>query len=413
MNRRVWMIAALLAAILPAVVVAQTTEQNVRMTPITDAPYGYVELVGPRTYSVVEGDTLWDLNRNDWQRLQQANPKLSEAERISTTATGLYRVLLKVTEPIQIPAGMTIRVRLTRPTNFVDSPVTGGQPFVQGGVNTDDQVRRQLREQALRDFGRVNGQNTLRSEDFQIVGPIERGRLYGPGIVNFADRPNEGRPTIYRGELGYRATVRNRRTGQWSEQMFLQGCANDARRGEFLQAGGEGFRFEPNGTIPGDPAPAPNGNERVQQTWWQKYKWPLAIGLLTWLVVFFGQMFQPTWFGLAAAGTVAPSDPPAPVAAAVTETNQPAAEPEPEAQQPAAVPIALATARTEPELETAVINGTTYHYSSGGTLHVEKGGKVRIEGAAITETIAPNRTKPKRVRASRQLPGAATGTDPK
>lgn len=399
MNIRRIAIAIVLVTILSVFVAAQGTNQ----APVTDAPYGYVEMTGPTTYHIVGHDSLWGLTPNEWRQLQANNSKLSAAWRVSTLPNGLYRVHLTVNEPIEIPADMTIRVRLERPANFVDNPVTGGAPFVNGGINTNDPdaVRRQVHEQALRDFNRNNPGSTLRPNDFTIVGNIEHGRLHGPGIVYFADRPNEGRPTIYNGEPGYRATVRNRRTGQESQQMFLAACANDARQGNFLRAGGEGFIFVLDGSsIPSNDPTNPDDQSSGTNLRWLIYLLGIGVVLVVTGVLCLPWILRRYSWNLPFLGRFNP----APVAAAVIPKEEPVAPAE-AIEEPATPPpapaIGLVPAKTEPEMTTLVIEGHTYRVPTAATTRVNNG-RVTIEIGGHTIEVAPEkRTRPKKIREPR------------
>ena len=385
----------LLLAILLAIFVipaASYGQSNGTMTLVertNNMPYGYVELVGPRTYNIVKGDTLWDLSPNEWRLIQAANPKLSAASRIGHTSTGLYRIHLTVDEAIEIPAGMMIRVRLERPANFVDNPTQGGQPFVPGGVSPDqpDAVRDQARAAAARDFVRNNPGGTALPEHFEIVGTVERGRLYGPGIVHFADQPTLGRPTIYNGEYGYRATVRDKRTGQQKQQMFLQACGNDARRGDALTAGGEGFRFVPEGqAIPStDPT---NGGNATPKTNWGSYA---VVGILALMALLAYVAWRILFHGPSSSSSVTPAvealpalEPPAGTVAAATEPKvlPMAAATEPEAETPRPH---LVTATDIIEYSVVISDGI--EYTARGPIVVD-GKRVRANGE-ITATRVP------------------------
>lgn len=85
---------------------AQTSQEN---------SVNYIELVGPRPYNIVHGDTLWDLNPDQWHQVQAANPKLQATGRISTTKSGLYRIGLVDNEEIFIPEGVTVRIKTAKP----------------------------------------------------------------------------------------------------------------------------------------------------------------------------------------------------------------------------------------------------------------------------------------------------------
>jgi|GEM_PF-1691376 hypothetical protein len=95
---------------------------RIQVNPTDSVTVDYVTLVGPRTYYIVQGDTLWDLNPDQWRQIQAANPKLNAESRIGTTSSGLYRVLLIDNEPIEIPTGLTIRIRTSAPVTFVPPP---------------------------------------------------------------------------------------------------------------------------------------------------------------------------------------------------------------------------------------------------------------------------------------------------
>lgn len=99
----------------------------------------YVELVGPRNYTIVEGDSLWELTPTEWRLLQAANPKLSDPSRIGTTRNGLYRVHLNVNEVIEIPAGLRIWMRVPRQSNLNETPVA--PPAPQAPANNQSETK--------------------------------------------------------------------------------------------------------------------------------------------------------------------------------------------------------------------------------------------------------------------------------
>lgn len=401
---------ALLSLLLVVLIAAPLAAQTPQTSAVEPDRSLYVELAGPRVYRAVQGDSLWGLSPNQWRIIQAAsgNERLMTRTRIEN---GVYYVHLDIDQAINIPEGMTIRMRLN-PDNVVGNPERGGPPFVAGGVNPDnhEDVRRRTLEAAVRDHARRNPDVPLRTEDFEIIGNIERGQVFGPGIVFFSDRPNEGRPTIYNGEPAYRATVRNRRTGQQSQQLFLQACGNDGRQGQFLRADGEGFRFVlspgPNSTIPGNPPV----DQTTSLTWLYIV---LALAAAAVVAYVFGFRERPAFYHRISERvrnfpsflrdrqkTIVDDLPPAPIPPA----SEPIVEP-----APAPVPLQLATSQVEPELTTLHFNGVTYRFSPNGEARIVNG-RVQITGAAIVHTETPKPTRPRRVRSRATTKATSTGS---
>jgi hypothetical protein len=115
--------------------------------PECNAPYGFVEVVGPTTYYVVEGDNLWCLTPNQWRELQATNSHLSEKWRIGLTQKGLVRVHIGVNERIEVPSGMTIRIPRTSPLESesmgvpVEQPATSATTLVQAVEKASSSMR--------------------------------------------------------------------------------------------------------------------------------------------------------------------------------------------------------------------------------------------------------------------------------
>ncbi len=141
-----------------------------------------------------------------------------------------------------------------------EDPVTAGPPQVSGGVG-DRGARARVQQIAQDQFPSANIQ----------VENVRRGRLSGPAMVHYAGVNPQQKVLdnifAYAGEVtinGIRQTV-----------YFLQGCGNDARRGNFMT--GSELLFTPDAEIAEDgtaspitPAPAVTDAPPAQQAEEQK-----------------------------------------------------------------------------------------------------------------------------------------------
>ncbi|HYE22698.1 MAG TPA: hypothetical protein VD998_03865 [Verrucomicrobiae bacterium] len=135
------------------------------------------------------------------------------------------------------------------------NPITSGPPVVAGGVSSDDHdaIRQRTREVAARSYTDARGV-TPSWDRVEIVGPIQRGRLFGPWETMY--RGGSWVPRNYNGEPGFQAMVRINGE-EPTMQTWSQECGNDLRSGTRYRGG----RFEPIATQqpipPTEPVPAP------------------------------------------------------------------------------------------------------------------------------------------------------------
>jgi hypothetical protein len=434
-TRFVAIVLAVLALALPALISAQGAQNRSAGTATlvgragqsaqdNSAPYGFVELVGPATYSVVQDDTLWDLSPNNWRILQAhpRNAKLQESWRSTVMPDGRYRVHLNVNESIFVPQGMTVRMRLTRPENYVDNPLTGGPAFIQGGVSESDHqaIRNALISSAAR-------QADIPLDRFEIVGDIEAGRIDGLGTVTFADNPTLARPTRFNGQRAYRGVVRDRQTGEQSQRIFLQGCGNDARQGVQVTAAGDGFRFTPGGiTVPGQNPPRQD-NPQPRSNLWFAFWTVVAILLALLLAFILAAAYAPEWTRrqIAAARnrfqrgqaqevmSVVPEQPVGPVvppAPPVQETTELPPAPPAIAETAPLPALQMVSNRTDTPSVTVQINGQSIKAPANTVITIRGGNEAEVttaDGPITITTRAPRRSKP---RAVTSKPSVATGT---
>ncbi|RJQ29059.1 LysM domain-containing protein [Candidatus Parcubacteria bacterium] len=281
-------------------------------------PQRPTELVAPfETYTVQDGDTLWELagleldNYLQWREFIKVNPFLDNPGRLFERG-GKTIVLIKPGERLNIPDSLYIEKNLVplselrlaatpaeasslfdalgavprwvyallamlvltsigwfvyaRIKRLRSDPITSGPAVVPGGVRPEEgnRLRHEFQRMASQTFVDQNpGTAPVPAEQFEIL-EVVTGRFHGPWEIGYRGEPFQTR--LMNGEDGYRARVRFP-NGSESTLYSLMACFNPARLGERMFT--RGGRFEEGRSVNTAPRPEPTPFEvggRTQTT---------------------------------------------------------------------------------------------------------------------------------------------------